>query len=221
MLSVNDCLILKNGRECAAILANSYFRKIFSNFECRYLGNRLSHSDQPNIIRKLWSSSTNYLFKMLSENDCFTLKNGREYAAILANSYFRKIFSNFERRYLGNRLSHSDQQNIIRKLWSSSTNYLFKMLSVNDCLILKNGRECAAILANSYFRKIFSNFECRYLGNRLSHSDQPNIIRKLWSSSTNYLFKMLSENDCFTLKNGRECAAILAKIGPISALQVF
>ena len=74
MLSVNDCLTLKNDRECSAILANPYFRRMFSNFERRYLGNRLSHIDQQDIIRKLWSSSTNDLFKILAVNDWFYLE---------------------------------------------------------------------------------------------------------------------------------------------------
>ena len=153
----------------------------------------------------------------LTNADCWTLKNGCKCTLILVNPYFQKIFSNFERWYLGNR----DQQDIIRKLWSSSKNYVFTTLSLKDCFFLKNGRECITILVNPYFRKIFSNFERRYLGNCLSHSDQQDIVRKLWSSSTNYLFKFLSVNDCLTLKNCRECATILAKISPISAVQPF
>ena len=102
-----------------------------------------------------------------------------------------------------------------------SASNVFKMLSVNDCFNLKNGHKCAAILANPNFRQIFSNFEQRYLENRLSYSDQQNIIRNVWSSSTNYVFTTLSLKDCFTLKNGCKCATILAKISPISAVQLF
>ena len=85
------------------------------------------------------------LLYKLCFRDNFTLKNGCECAAILADPYFWKIFQNFERRYLGIRLSHNNQQDIIRKVWSCSTNYVFTTLFLKDCFTLKNGRECAAI----------------------------------------------------------------------------
>ena len=52
------------------------------------------------------------------------------------------------------------------------TDFVFKL-----CLELKNGREYATILANPYLKKLFSNFECRYLRNHLLDSDQQDIIR--------------------------------------------